>query len=519
MKSSDSNPIVLSTYHKLTLILLALVGAILILLSTSRYGVGLSPDSVAYISTARNLITGAGFISYDGSPTVVWPPLYPALLALVGGTFETDPLLLANVVNALIFGLIVYVGGVLTFKHFSSFAALALVGTLAILVSSPLFAVSVMAWTEPLFILFVLFCLIFADSYLSKKDTTSLILLSSSVALSSLTRYIGVTLILWGALIIVVFHCDSLKSRIAHLSLFIVISTLPVGIWLIRNYAISSTLFGPRASSLHTLSQNLTYVFNTLLYWYIPGKIAEHRSILMIVSAGVGLFAGLSLRDGWQGMKVRLRQISPLVLFAIIYTAFLVISSTTTAYDRISDRLLSPVYVPLTLLLLILAQALVDPYRKRFSKKIVNYFLVIGIAIWLVYPIRSTILNAVNMITFGQGYSGKEWMDSETVQYLLQHRTLESECTFYTNGPDAAYILAHLATKMSPARTRYNSPETVNDISRLKGSWPEESNACLVWFNKIGRTYLFTIDELQAIANIDLIARLEDGAIYSITRN
>lgn len=102
---------VLSTYYKLTLVLLALVGAILILLSTSRYGAGLSPDSVGYIGTARNLITGAGFISYGGSPTVEWPPLYPALLALVGGTFETDPLLLANVVNALIFGLIVYVGG------------------------------------------------------------------------------------------------------------------------------------------------------------------------------------------------------------------------------------------------------------------------------------------------------------------------------------------------------------------------------------------------------------------------
>lgn len=516
MKSTD--PIVLSTKYRLLLVLLALVGAVLILLSTSQYGAGLSPDSVAYIGTARNLITGAGFINYDGNPTVEWPPLYPALLALVGSTFGADPLLLANVVNALIFGLIVYVGGVLTFKHLSSFPALALMGTLALLVSRPLFAVSVMAWTEPLFILFVILCLIFADSYLLKKDIASLLLLSSLVALSSLTRYIGVTLLLWGALIIVVFHRGSLKSRIVHLSLFILVSTLPVGIWLIRNYAISSTLFGPRFSSAHTLSQNLTYVFNTLLYWYIPRRIAEHRSILMIVSAGVGLFAGLSLRDGWQGMKVRLRQISPLVSFVIIYTSFLVISSTTTAYDRIDNRLLSPIYVPLTLLVLILAQALVDPYRKRFSKKIVNSFLVIGIAIWLVYPICSIILKVVNLIAFGRGYSGKTWRDSETVQYLLQHRTLESECTIYTNGPDAAYILAHLATKMSPARTRYNSPETVNDISRLKGSWPEESNACLVWFNKIGRTYLFTIDELQAIANIDLIARLEDGAIYSITR-
>ena len=164
MKSSGS--IGLTTKYKLSLVLLALVGAVFVLLSTSRYGAGLSPDSVGYIGIARNLIKGAGFRSYNGNLTVKWPPLYPALLALVGGVFGTDPLLLVNDVNALIFGLIVYVGGVLTFKHFSSFPALAFVGTLAILVSRPLFAVSVMAWTESRFLFFVLQILILADYYL-----------------------------------------------------------------------------------------------------------------------------------------------------------------------------------------------------------------------------------------------------------------------------------------------------------------------------------------------------------------
>ena len=229
MKPSD--PIALSTKYKLSLVLLALVGVVLILFSTNRWGAGLSPDSVGYIGTARHLIRGAGFITYDGSPTVVWPPLYPALLALVGGIFGTDPLLLADILNALIFGLIVYLGGLLALKHLSSFPAFALVGTLAIVFSKPLFQVSVMAWSEPLFICFVLLSLIFAHSYLAKNDVTSLILFSSAVALSSLTRYIGITLILWGTLIILIFHRDSLKNRIAHLSLFTLISAFPLGLW------------------------------------------------------------------------------------------------------------------------------------------------------------------------------------------------------------------------------------------------------------------------------------------------
>jgi hypothetical protein len=234
----------------------------------------------------------------------------------------------------------------------------------------------------------------------------------------------------------------------------------------------------------------------------------------------IGFIAGLNPNDSWQSVKVRLRQIIPIVLFVVVYTAFLVISSTTTAYDSIGDRLLSPIYVPLTLLFLILVQALVEPYRGRFSNKVMDSFLIIALVIWLlVYPIRNVTINAVNLAPIGQGYNSKVWLESQTVQYLIQHQSLESECTIYTNAPDAAYILAHLTTKMSPAKTFYNSQETKNDISRIETIWLAENNkACLVWFDKVNRKYLFTIDELQTVANINLIARFDDGAIYSVTQ-
>ncbi|GIV89171.1 MAG: hypothetical protein KatS3mg055_1689 [Chloroflexus sp.] len=64
----------------------------------------------------------------------------------------------------------------------------------------------------------------------------------------------------------------------------------------------------------------------------------------------------------------------------------------------------------------------------------------------------------------------------------------------------------------------YNSPDIVNDLSSLRGSWPEDSNACLVWFDRIDRRYLFTVDELQIIADMQQIVHLEDGAIYSVTK-
>ena len=71
---------------------LALAGVGLVLLSTARYGAGLSPDSVAYLDVARSLASGKGFVSHTGEPLVWWPPLYPMLLALIGFATGLDHL-------------------------------------------------------------------------------------------------------------------------------------------------------------------------------------------------------------------------------------------------------------------------------------------------------------------------------------------------------------------------------------------------------------------------------------------
>ena len=60
----------LSKYSKYWLVLLAFAGAALVYLPMTRHGAGLSPDSVGYIGTARNLARGLGFTNYDNTPMV-----------------------------------------------------------------------------------------------------------------------------------------------------------------------------------------------------------------------------------------------------------------------------------------------------------------------------------------------------------------------------------------------------------------------------------------------------------------
>jgi len=45
-------------------LLCAVVGTVLILLTTWRYGPGLTPDSVIYLSAAQNIFEGRGYSSF-----------------------------------------------------------------------------------------------------------------------------------------------------------------------------------------------------------------------------------------------------------------------------------------------------------------------------------------------------------------------------------------------------------------------------------------------------------------------
>ena len=513
----SNRPVGPSTKNKIFLGVLALLGAGFVLISTNHYGVVIWPDSVFYISTARNLITGGGFVSFDGEPLTLWPPLYPGILAIISRIFGTDPLLTAPVVNAVIFGLIVYLAGMVLFKYLSSSPILAIEGTLAILFATPLFSISVVAFSEPLFILLVLLSFIFLETYLSTKSVTSLVLLSLSVALAFLTRYTGVIFLVWGALIILIFNQDGLRRRIAHLSLFAFIASLPVGIWVIRNYIVAHTLFGPRTPPAFSFSQILSLGFKSIADWYLPTIITSHLLIVLLMCAIAVFLIGFSIKGRWQWLRSNLKRNNLIYSFAIscgifivLYLGFVIISAINTYVSVFESRIWAPIFLPLTFLVILFARELSQQFRKYFSVRIVNSIVISGIALWLVYPMVTTMSYAANLVASGDGISGAAWMQSATARYIRQNPAM---CTFYSNGPDVIYILAEVDAKWVPSRGG-----NINDISSLKGLWPKDSKACLVWFDNIDRTSLFTPNELLSITSLEQVIKFDDGVIYLITR-
>ena len=97
--------------YRLVLTVLAVVGIGLVVLATSKYGAGVSSDAARNLSTAESLKAGRGFVDMVGGPFVLWPPLYPLLLAGLSALTRTATFEVAWYLNILLFGLNIWLAG------------------------------------------------------------------------------------------------------------------------------------------------------------------------------------------------------------------------------------------------------------------------------------------------------------------------------------------------------------------------------------------------------------------------
>ena len=98
-------------------LILSVIGAFSAYFTTKNYGAFLSPDAVNYISAARSLMSGDGYMApVIGIPYIHWPPLFPAILAFLG-FLGLDPLDGASYFNSIVFGAIIFFSGKLFEKN------------------------------------------------------------------------------------------------------------------------------------------------------------------------------------------------------------------------------------------------------------------------------------------------------------------------------------------------------------------------------------------------------------------
>src|SRR5665647_2632768 len=170
-------------------VIAAIVGFSIIMLYTRYGGIGISPDSIAYTSVARNFVAGNGFFDYSGTPLVAFPLFYPFFLGLFMFVTQHDVVQIAPFLNGFLFASLIFLSGVLMehFKYKTNWYKRIL---LTIITFSPsLIEIYSMLWSETLFILLVVIFILYFHKYLLNHSILSLVVAGIIAAIAFDTRY------------------------------------------------------------------------------------------------------------------------------------------------------------------------------------------------------------------------------------------------------------------------------------------------------------------------------------------
>jgi len=488
---------------QLKIIILSLLGVMIILVGTSKYGPGLAPDSISYISASQSLLEGKGLRNYDGSLFIHWPPLYPLLIS-VFNLLKIDSQLAVRILNALTFGLIIFLSGKIFQETFRS-KALVTIGLICMVSSVSLLKTTVMAVTEPLFCLFILFYFITMNKYLKDRRLVNLFAVSMIVGLSCLQRYVGVTLILSGAVTIFLFNekgkvFERTKSSLS----FVVLSSIPLALWMVRNFIHTSMITGERTSAFRTLTQNVFDAINIMTLWIVPDILNVYVRFGIFILICFGIAKYLCSRED-RGKDYALKTVA--ILF-IVYSLFIIISSSLVINDRMGDRYFSPMYFPAMLLIL----NGLDLFFIKCNKAGITYVQKIAVCllvIWLIYPlVRMTERMSAFLLTGAGDFNSIDWQESEMLIWLKENPYNK---IMLSNAPEAIFVLTGKQSDKTPRNDHCLAQADDWQQFRTKFIKDDES---IIWFKKMKRECLFDIDEIQEHLNLKVYKSFDDGAIY-----
>lgn len=510
------------------LVLPAFLGTLLIFLSATRYGPAISTDSVAYIYAAEHLIKGDGFIYFGYStPFIQWPPLYPFIIGLFIA-LGLDAISAALYLNALVFGLIVFFSGYWIHKNVSRFIY-TIIGTFMILLSMPLYRISKFVWSESLFILLIILFFISMEQYIRTDRKTYFLLAALFTALACITRYTGVALIITGLASI---FCKKKKflKKLFEMFLFGAASSMPLLLWVIRNYLVSKTLMGARTESHYSLVENIRFTLTTVVSWLIPGELLVRIEnytgirinrifllallilIMFIICTGFVYAIKRSIKKYSKVVHIDvLSMICPLA-FIIIYIINLIISASSVAFDIIDNRLLSPIFVPIVFLFILSVEKITVEQGSRLKKQIYTWGLIGGMIIWISLSTFSVFYDIKNSIKHGAGiFATDKWHNSPTINYMRQSPL---NYLVFSNCPDAVYYLTKVPSRYTP---RKNSlPEY--GIGNFDKALKDNESVYIVWFNKNTSDSVYNVKELSQKYNLVRIQEFDDSVIYKVSK-
>jgi Dolichyl-phosphate-mannose-protein mannosyltransferase len=430
-------------YWNLGIALISAIGVLVVVYATA-WGAALSDDSYFYISSARNLLSGQGF-----DLTAKVPPALPLLLSLIG-FFKVDPLISIRWLNALLFGVNIFLAAWIVFGLTKSYP-FSVLGAFLALISSTLIMVHSWAMSEALFIFFTLSAFLVYTGAQDRESWKVPFFTGLLFGLAAATRYVGVALLLAGGIFWLIEPGSIARLRLRNTAIFSLVGVLPLLAWVIRNLIAAGRPMS-QAFGYYPISRGVWIeALNTIFLWFIPGRLVHGKELywlggsLLVLAALVGYVIFRKRIGSTRQFQIVTDQ-KPLLLLGLgmVFYMFIVVLSRLFVDGRIpmDERLLSPLLI---LGLIVLAWFLSQVWQQN---KRIGYGL-IGIICAIL--IMTNLTRSVQMVQSyhetGRGYASARDHVSETYAYLRNR----PEIPVYSNAWVAIYFWTGRVTDPIPS--------------------------------------------------------------------
>jgi hypothetical protein len=207
-----------------------------------------------------------------------------------------------------------------------------------------------------------------------------------------------------------------------------------------------------------------------------------------------------------------LRLLLPLVCLVVVYSGYLITAQLSVAFDPINSRLMSPLFVPLVVLVAVgldRGRAVLPASARRAATTVVSVALVVLLIAQASLAVRLAWISGRD----GVGYSTAQWQDSELVALAGE---VPPTAHLYSNVPAALWsVLRREPLRRTPEKQHRRSPIPIpmsEEFLRTVRCGP----TFLAWSDRGEGGFLFTPEELKEYVQVEVVADAEDGTLYKL---
>lgn len=488
---------------------LAAMGAVA---AATGKGLYVSPDSVFYVGTARNLLDHRGLTPPSGLPPIGhFPPLFTFTLVAVG-KLGLDPVDAARVINVVALGAVVVVVGLLVRWATGSVPAALAASTLAA-AAVDLLTYSAAALSEPLFVLLAVCALGAMAVHLDRdRSLATLAPAAGFAAAACLTRYVGVALVVAGIVALLRFGAGRRGHGALDALVFAALALVP-SIGFLAWAGGADRGGGDRSLAWHGFGPDyLGQAVRPLARWVVPVATPPVGPLLAVVA----IAAAVTLLRRPRTVATPRGPSAPalpwlLGAFGVAYLAAVVGNRLVTdATGRLDARFLAPLHV--------VAILLAVPWLYRRQDRAV---LLLGGALVVGQVAAAGVWAGQGLTDEGiprRGYNATAWRASPVMALVAAN---DARLPLYSNAFDAIAFLTREPSTPVPAKRQYltgrPNPGYAEQLETMRHELAS-SGGYLAYFDAATyrRSFLPSRAELEQALPLEVVLRDSVGTLYRV---